>query len=162
MEANRPSRSAELILTHLKRVFLGPKRVAKRHDIVAPRLHRGLFTDWIDYTIASETRRQQSRIGGTPMAHFREEDTKMGASATTVGANWRHWEPGTAATGILRPPLSGNVKGEPCLEEEIRGEAKFEGIVGQSAALRQVLQLVETVAHTESTVLLLGETGTGK
>ena len=86
----------------------------------------------------------------------------MGASATTVGANWRHWEPGTAATGILRPPLSGNVKGEPCLGEEIRGEAKFEGIVGQSAALRQVLQLVETVAHTESTVLLLGETGTGK
>src|SRR5246127_1057744 len=39
---------------------------------------------------------------------------------------------------------------------------EFEGIVGHSAALRQVLQLVETVAKGSSTVLLLGETGTGK
>src|ERR1700730_7019658 len=48
------------------------------------------------------------------------------------------------------------------LEEEIRAAADFEGIVGQSSALRQVLQLVETVASSDSTVLLLGETGTGK
>ncbi len=48
------------------------------------------------------------------------------------------------------------------LEEEIRGEMDFEGIVGQSSALRHVLQMVETVAPSNSTVLLLGETGTGK
>jgi formate hydrogenlyase transcriptional activator len=48
------------------------------------------------------------------------------------------------------------------LEEEIRSDVDFEGIVGQSSALRQVLQLVETVATSDSTVLLLGETGTGK
>jgi formate hydrogenlyase transcriptional activator len=48
------------------------------------------------------------------------------------------------------------------LEEEIRVTAGFEGIVGESSALRQVLQLVETVATSDSTVLLLGETGTGK
>src|SRR5258707_8701313 len=48
------------------------------------------------------------------------------------------------------------------LEGEIRSEADFDGIVGQSSALRQVLQLVETVATSDSTVLLLGETGTGK
>src|SRR5215467_4580557 len=48
------------------------------------------------------------------------------------------------------------------LEEEIRGEMDFEGIVGQSSGLRQVLNLVETVAPSDSTVLLLGETGTGK
>jgi formate hydrogenlyase transcriptional activator len=48
------------------------------------------------------------------------------------------------------------------LEQEIRSEADFEGIVGQSSALRHVLQLVETVAMSDSTVLLLGETGTGK
>jgi formate hydrogenlyase transcriptional activator len=48
------------------------------------------------------------------------------------------------------------------LEEEIRSEVDFDGIVGQSPALRQVLQLVETVATSDSTVLLLGETGTGK
>jgi len=48
------------------------------------------------------------------------------------------------------------------LEEEIRSEADFEGIIGQSSTLRQALQLVETVATSDSTVLLLGETGTGK
>ena len=48
------------------------------------------------------------------------------------------------------------------LEDEIRGELDFEGIVGQSSALRHVLNLVETVAPSDSTVLLLGETGTGK
>src|SRR4030081_390300 len=48
------------------------------------------------------------------------------------------------------------------LEDEIRGEMDFEGIVGQSSALRHVLNLVETVAPGDSTVLLLGETGTGK
>jgi formate hydrogenlyase transcriptional activator len=48
------------------------------------------------------------------------------------------------------------------LEDEIRGEMDFEGIVGQSTALRHVLELVETVAPSDSTVLLLGETGTGK
>src|ERR1700687_637139 len=48
------------------------------------------------------------------------------------------------------------------LEDEISGEMDFEGIVGQSSALRHVLNLVETVAPSDSTVLLLGETGTGK
>lgn len=48
------------------------------------------------------------------------------------------------------------------LEQEIRGEMDFEGIVGQSSALRHVLSLVDTVAPSDSTVLLLGETGTGK
>src|SRR5580658_4464057 len=47
------------------------------------------------------------------------------------------------------------------LEQEIRGEVDFGQIVGRSPALKQVLQLVETVAPTDSTVLLLGETGKG-
>jgi len=48
------------------------------------------------------------------------------------------------------------------LEEEIRSEMGFEQIIGNSLALKNVLQLVEIVAPSESTVLLLGETGTGK
>lgn len=48
------------------------------------------------------------------------------------------------------------------LEEEIRSEMHFDQIVGDSPALRRVLELVETVAPSDSTVLLLGETGTGK
>jgi formate hydrogenlyase transcriptional activator len=48
------------------------------------------------------------------------------------------------------------------LEEEIRSERNFENIIGNSPALKHVLELVETVATSDSTVLLLGETGTGK
>jgi len=48
------------------------------------------------------------------------------------------------------------------LQEEIRDEMNFEEIVGKSKALRRVLAKVETVAPTDSTVLIYGETGTGK
>ena len=51
---------------------------------------------------------------------------------------------------------------EICGEEELGPVAGFAGLVGQSATLREVLQQVEMVAPTDSTVLLLGETGTGK
>jgi formate hydrogenlyase transcriptional activator len=58
--------------------------------------------------------------------------------------------PSTETNGYLR------------LDEEVREVASMEGIVGQSAVLRQVIRLVDTVAPGDSTVLLLGETGTGK
>lgn len=48
------------------------------------------------------------------------------------------------------------------LQEEIRREHNFEEIVGGSPALLNVLQQVERVAPTNATVLILGETGTGK
>jgi formate hydrogenlyase transcriptional activator len=48
------------------------------------------------------------------------------------------------------------------LEDEIRSELNFDEIVGRSSALRSVLQEIETVAPTDSTVLIYGETGTGK
>ncbi len=48
------------------------------------------------------------------------------------------------------------------LESEIRAEHPFEEIVGESPLLRETLRQVETVAPTDATVLILGETGTGK
>jgi formate hydrogenlyase transcriptional activator len=48
------------------------------------------------------------------------------------------------------------------LEEEIRSEINFEEIVGESAALKRALGQVELAAPAATTVLLLGETGTGK
>ncbi len=48
------------------------------------------------------------------------------------------------------------------LEGELRTEYNFEEIIGESAALKRVLKQVETVAPTDATVLILGETGTGK
>ncbi len=48
------------------------------------------------------------------------------------------------------------------LEDEIRSEMNFDEIIGESAPVRAVLKQVETVAPTDSTVLITGETGTGK
>ncbi len=78
-----------------------------------------------------------------------------------------------AATSGLRSPSqttgagSSSVTSTPAInyrrtDEEISECASFEGIVGESVALRNVLEMVQTVASSDSTVLLLGETGTGK
>jgi formate hydrogenlyase transcriptional activator len=48
------------------------------------------------------------------------------------------------------------------LEEEIRSELNFEEIVGESPALKRVLSQARTVAPSDATVLVLGDTGTGK
>ena len=48
------------------------------------------------------------------------------------------------------------------LEEELNTEHRFEEIIGESVGLKKVLKQVETVAEQDVTVLILGETGTGK
>jgi len=48
------------------------------------------------------------------------------------------------------------------LETEIKRELGFEDVIGQSPVLKEVLRKAQIVAPTDSTVLLLGETGTGK
>lgn len=48
------------------------------------------------------------------------------------------------------------------LEEEIRSEYRFDEMVGSGPALRGVLQQIETAAPTDSSILIQGETGTGK
>jgi formate hydrogenlyase transcriptional activator len=48
------------------------------------------------------------------------------------------------------------------LEDELRSEGRFEEIIGRSESLRRVLDQIATVAPTDSTVLIYGETGSGK
>jgi len=54
------------------------------------------------------------------------------------------------------------VKEKAYLEEEVRSEADFGDIIGENPALRYVLKNVAIVSPTDSTVLVCGETGTGK
>jgi formate hydrogenlyase transcriptional activator len=48
------------------------------------------------------------------------------------------------------------------LQDEIRTEYNFEEIIGESPSLKRILEQLKTVAPTDSTILVLGETGTGK
>ena len=48
------------------------------------------------------------------------------------------------------------------LREQYKERTRFESMIGQSRALQQIFDLIETIAPTESTVLIKGETGTGK
>src|SRR5215469_3528467 len=68
---------------------------------------------------------------------------------------------------IERGPLVEQLKTEPAKDlsvanNELRPETGFSEIVGKSPALSQVLQQVQLVAASDATVLILGETGTGK
>jgi formate hydrogenlyase transcriptional activator len=65
-------------------------------------------------------------------------------------------------TGTSFPNVCGLEADQFYLEPEISSEHCFEDIVGKSQGLRKVLEQVAIVAPTDSTVLLLGETGTGK
>jgi formate hydrogenlyase transcriptional activator len=60
---------------------------------------------------------------------------------------------------VIKEQLAGE---KDYLLDEVRLAHDFREIIGQSAALKRVLQTIATVAPTDSTVLLLGETGTGK
>ncbi|HXJ60924.1 MAG TPA: sigma 54-interacting transcriptional regulator [Verrucomicrobiae bacterium] len=72
-------------------------------------------------------------------------------------------QPPEQARGPGRPSFQNDQQQKTFrLDEPLRPEDQFEGIIGRSASLREVLGQLKIVAPTDSTVLLLGETGTGK
>ena len=98
-------------------------------------------------------------LGSKRPDHFRRDDLDlMGQIATQISLaldNALAYEKLNASRNLIEQERL-------YLESEIRAEYNFEDIVGKSAALRKVLQQIEIVAPTDSTVLLHGETGTGK
>jgi formate hydrogenlyase transcriptional activator len=77
----------------------------------------------------------------------------MGLNSLTYPLYYENARPRTDLESTLHIDLT---------EETVSSESGFEGIIGKSLVLRRLLQMVETVAGGDSTVLLLGETGTGK
>ena len=85
---------------------------------------------------------------------------------------WSKPDPGGASTRTMFVDITERVLMEQekarleaanvYLQEEIKTEHNFEEIIGTSPAIRKVLQAIEKVAETEATVLVTGETGTGK
>ena len=81
---------------------------------------------------------------------FREEDLLSAVSQAI--------ERGRAIDRVKDP----SAEDQSHREDALRNQPSFSEIVGESAALRQVLEEIELVAPSEATVLILGETGTGK
>lgn len=90
---------------------------------------------------------------------FSDDDAKLfswiGAQVALAAANSMAYQ----EISSLRDKLA---KEKLYLEEEIQTEYNFEEIVGDSRALKLLLKDIQTVAATDSTVLVLGETGSGK
>jgi len=98
-------------------------------------------------------------VGSLREAAFTEEDARVLTQVTNQIAMAVENALAYRQIGELKDKLS---EEKLYLQDEIRSEHNFEEIIGQSAALKHILKQVETVAPTDSTVLLLGETGTGK
>jgi formate hydrogenlyase transcriptional activator len=86
----------------------------------------------------------------------------MGEAGITPTGAWRLRESAVPIANSSGRTQANRMEPEFFSEEEVPAVTGFEGIVGQSAALRRALKLVEMVAPSDSTVLLQGETGTGK
>jgi formate hydrogenlyase transcriptional activator len=98
-------------------------------------------------------------VGRVAGGSFREEDAELLAAV----ANQVAFAVENALAFQQIAELKDKLTAEKIyLEEEIRTDYNFEEIIGDSPGLRAALHQVETVAPTESTVLICGETGTGK
>ncbi|MBZ5561118.1 MAG: sigma 54-interacting transcriptional regulator [Acidobacteriia bacterium] len=117
-----------------------------RSDCVVPMILRGKSLGTLN--VGSTIRNQYSEVD----AKFLQEVANQVALAVE---NMKSYEEIT----VLKAKLE---EENIYLQEEIRTEHNFEEIVGNSPALLDVLRAVEQVAPTDSTVLIYGETGTGK
>jgi formate hydrogenlyase transcriptional activator len=98
-------------------------------------------------------------LGSSRENAFTEEDLAfLGPVANQIGLGVQN----AVAYGEISQLKDRLVQENVYLESEIRSELHFEEIVGKSPALKLVLREIETVAPADSTVLIYGETGTGK
>jgi len=64
-------------------------------------------------------------------------------------------------SGVIRYQIAKEIR-EEAFRSQLTGPDKFMGIVGRSACMLQIYQRIQSVADSESTVLITGESGTGK
>jgi PAS domain S-box-containing protein len=93
-----------------------------------------------------------------PMAFVEEDLDKLGQLASQVAVALNN-----ALAFQRMADLNARLEKEKLyLEDELQTKSRFEEIIGESKVLKRALKQIETVAPTDSTVLILGETGTGK
>jgi len=109
--------------------------------------------------LSGETRVGVLILGSSWESAFTEEDVAfLGSVANQIALGVQN----AVAYGEVSQLRDRLAQENVYLESEIRNELHFEDIVGNSRALKLVLREIETVAPADSTVLIYGETGTGK
>lgn len=98
-------------------------------------------------------------LGSRRVGHFKEPDAEL---LTQIGYQISLALENAVAYGRLTQSKDRLEDERLYLESEIRSESNFDDIIGNSPALKKVLEQVAVVAPTETSVLLYGETGTGK
>jgi transcriptional regulator with GAF, ATPase, and Fis domain len=99
---------------------------------------------------------------GTPC--FSEEESSSAYIGSCIDiADWKEAEEALQKAHEEVSKLKNQLQEENIyLQEELRQDQAIGGIVGESSAIKQVLLKISQVAPTETTVLIAGETGTGK
>ena len=140
-----------------------PLIIAAEEDSCFPAFARLLLDRGIKYFCAVPLVLANCRIGVLGLAStnrealqgFELEFVRHGAANVS--------EAGKDASALRHPETHEDSRSNAAdLEEEVSPKNNFEGVIGRSAAIRTVCEQIKVVAPTVSTVLILGETGTGK
>ena len=134
--------------------IIGPKKAAGLVELKRRVLNTGIAARE-DVVVSHEGKNYAFDITIEPL---------LGADGSVIGITGTSMDIARfrAITNRLQDARDKLAQEKSYLENEIQTELGFKEIIGQSPALRAVLKNVRVVAPTDSTVLLLGETGTGK
>ncbi len=108
------------------------------------------FRTWMAMPIELEDRCYGLFVLGSPSADMDVEDDLIFVETLI-----------SQISGVMRYQVSKEVR-EEAFREQLTGPDKFMGLVGRSRAMHETYRLIQSVAGSESTVLVTGESGTGK
>jgi len=150
---------AGIVLETGKALVLDAEGLARFDPKINPTLALGLKSACFLPLVARERRLGTLNVGRFPDRAFTQDDVdflRQVASQVALAADnaLDYYQVAESRQRLTEERVY--------LNEEIRSGQNFEEIVGSSAALKNVLKQVAIVAPTDSTVLILGETGTGK
>jgi formate hydrogenlyase transcriptional activator len=158
-EFDRKETISAWVFDNQRGVVRGDLEKEKKYANDARLLAKGIHSDCIVPLILGGKSIGTLNVGSTEKNQYSQEDLEalqeMANQIALAVANMQAYEEIIELKARLE-------KENVYLQEEIRTEHNFEEIVGNSPALLAVLRKVEQVATTDSTVLIYGETGTGK
>jgi len=159
LEFERTETISAWVFEHQRGVIRGDLEKEQKYPNDARLLAKGIYSDCIVPLILGGKSIGTLNVGSTKKNQYSREDLEtlqeIASQIALAVANMKAYEEIIELKARLE-------KENIYLQDEIRTEHNFEEIVGNSPPLLAVLRKVEQVAPTDSTVLIFGETGTGK